>query len=173
MVDDISYESTYPHPPVEVWKALTTREAIRAWLMDNTFQEARVGHRFRFTDKPKKVVGWDGVTECEVVEVVPERRLVLRFGDGTGGFPETRVAWDLEPAAGGTRVRFRHEGFTGFKGWMMRQGMDRGWGRIVQHGLPFVLAAMREGAVPTREATRAAAKQGVRTEHHAARRAQP
>lgn len=172
MVDDIAHEATYPHPPAAVWKALTTREAIRAWLMDNTFEEARVGHAFRFMDKPKKLVGWDGVTECEVVEAVPERRLVLRFGDGSGGFPPTRVVWELEPAPEGTRVRFRHEGFTGFKGWMMRQGMAHGWAGIVERGLPYVVGQMAQGRVPTKAETREAARK-ARTEQHAARRAQP
>lgn len=193
MTDDIVHEATYPHPPSAVWKALTTREALRAWLMDNTFEEARVGHTFRFMDKPKKIVGWDGITECEVLEAVPERRLVFAFGTGRDeptrsargpastlpggagrdGFPATRVAWTLEPTPeGGTRVRFRHDGFTGFKGWMMRQGMNQGWGRMHRHAIPYVLDEMARGRMPTQETTRAEAKRRTRSEH-AARRAQP
>ena len=173
MTDDIVHEATYPHPPSAVWKALTTREALRAWLMDNTFEEARVGHAFRFMDKPKKIVGWDGITECEVLEAVPERRLVVAFGPGRDSFPATRVAWTLEPTPeGGTRVRFRHDGFTGLKGWMMRQGMDQGWGRMHRHAIPYVLDEMAHGRMPTQEATRAEAKRRTRSDH-AARRAQP
>ena len=57
MVEDIVHEATHPHPPAAVWRALTTREALGVW--------------------PRKVVGWDGVARCEVLEVLPERRLAV------------------------------------------------------------------------------------------------
>lgn len=169
MTEDIVHEATYPYPPEEVWRALTTREAIAAWLMETDFREPVVGHRFQFRDKPRRVVGWDGVTDCEVLEVDPPRGLVYRFGAAQGGFPATRVAWDLDPVAGGTRVRLRHSGFTGFKGWMMRQGMNHGWGKIVRHAIPFVVERMRGGAVPTREETKRVAQVGAQEDHQAAR----
>ena len=173
MVDDIAHEATYPHPPEKVWKALTTPEAVGAWLMENTMREATPGHRFEFRDKPKPVVGWDGRTACEILEVDPPRRLVIRFGDGTGGFPVTRLVFDLQPTPeGGTRLRFRHEGFTGFKGWLMRKGMDQGWRGIVRYAIPLVVADLDRGATPVRESVRAEAKRARRAEH-AARRAQP
>lgn len=167
MTDDIVHETTYPHPPEAVWRALTTPEALGAWLMATDFQEATVGHRFQFRDKPKKVVGWDGITECEVLEAVPPQRFVFRFGGA--GHGDTFVSWDLEPVAEGTRVRFRHWGFTGFKGWLMRQGMNQGWGAMVRHAIPFVIGEMLRGRMPSREETRAAGKKGVRTEHQAAK----
>jgi uncharacterized protein YndB with AHSA1/START domain len=168
MTEDIVHEATYPHPPDLVWRALTTQDALRAWLMDNTLEKAEVGHRFRFMDKPKRIVGWDGVTECEVVEAAPPRRLVIRFGIDDG---PTTVTFDLEPTPeGGTRLRFRHEGFSGAKGWLMRQGMNQGWGGMVRHSIPFVLDRLTRGEVPTREETTAIRKSGLRTEH-AARRA--
>ena len=79
MTDDIVHEATYPFPPEAVWRALTTPEAMGAWLMETTFREPVVGHRFQFRDKPKRVVGWNGITECEVVEVTPPRRFVFKF----------------------------------------------------------------------------------------------
>lgn len=159
MTEDIIHEARYPFPPALVWRALTSREAMNAWLMENDFGSATVGHRFQFRDKPKKVVGWNGITDCEVVEVVPERRFVIAFGTGRDEFPATRVTWELEPTVdGGTRVRFRHAGFTGMKGWLMRAGMNNGWGRMVRHSIPFVLARMSHGSIPTRDETRAAAR---------------
>ena len=167
MTENIVHEATHPFPPADVRRALTTPAAMGAWLTETTFQEATVGHRFEFRDKPKKVVGWNGVTRCEVPEVVPERRFVIRFGDGEQGFAPTRVVWELEPAPEGTRVRLRHEGFMGLKGWLMRQGMNQGWGAIVRHAVPFVATAMARGAMPTREETRAASKAGFRADHRA------
>lgn len=170
MTEDIVHEATYPHSPETVWRVLTTPAAMGAWLMETDFQGPTVGHRFTFRDKPR--LGWSGVTACEVLEADAPRRLVFSFGDESEGSPTTRVAWELEPVGGGTRVRFRHSGFTGFKGWMMRQGMNHGWRRIVGHSIPYVIDTMLSGSVPTREATRAAAKERSRSEH-AARRAQP
>ena len=169
MTEDIVHEATYPYPPEAVWKAITTPAALSAWLMQTDFVEPKVGHRFQFRDKPRKVVGWDGVTDCEVLEAAPPNRFVIAFGTGRDGFPPTRVSWDLEAVPGGTKVKFRHAGFTGFRGWMMRQGMNHGWGRMVQHAIPFVIAEMQRGSVPSRDAVRAHAKQGAREDHHAAR----
>src|SRR5688572_1935374 len=98
MTEDIVHEATYPYPPATVWRAITTPQALNSWLMQNDFQGPTVGHKFQFRDKPKKVVGWDGVTDCEVLEVVPERRFVIAFGTGRDGFPATRVAFELEPS---------------------------------------------------------------------------
>lgn len=167
MTDDIVHEATYPYPPAEVWRALTSREAMSAWLMQTTFDEAKVGHRFEFRDKPR--LGWSGVTECEVLEVVPERRLVFSFAAQEDKGSPTRVEWDLAAVPGGTRLRLRHSGFTGFKGWMMRAGMNNGWGAIVRHAIPFVVARMRAGSVPSREETREVKKRGWRGEVQSAK----
>lgn len=169
MVEDIVHEATYPYPPAEVWRALTRRETMRAWLMETTFDEARVGHRFEFRDEPR--VGWSGVTKCEVLEAVPERRLVFSFQAQEDAGRPTTVAFDLEPAGDGTRVRLRHSGFTGFKGWMMRAGMNGGWGAILRHAVPFVIERVREGRVPTREETKEVRKRGWRAERSASPRA--
>lgn len=160
MTEDIVHEATYPYPPAEVWRVLTTGSAIGAWLMETDFAEARVGHRFTFKDKPR--VGWSGVTECEVLEVVPERRLVYSFAAAEDKTTPTKVEWDLTPTADGTRLRLRHSGFTGFKGWMMRMGMNNGWGGIVRGGIPYVVERSRAGVTPTREETRDALRRAMR-----------
>lgn len=166
MTDDIVQEATYPYPPAVVWRALTDPAAIGSWLMETDFKEPVVGHRFQFRDKPR--MGWSGVTDCEVVEVVPEKRFVYRFGDAAEGFPATRVIWEMEPAGpNATRVRFRHTGFVGFKGWMMRAGMNNGWWRIIQFGIPYVIAQLQAGRTPARDETKAHAKSAARGEHKA------
>ena len=153
MTDDIVHEATYPYPPADVWRAIVTPEALSSWLMQNDLKEAKVGERFEFRDKPRPM--WNGITKCEVVELVPERRFVLAFGLESEFL--TRVSFELEPTAeGGTRLKFRHSGFQGLKGWMMRAGMKNGWGGMVQRAIPFVVESMRRGRIPARDETKAA-----------------
>ena len=72
----LRFEATYPHPPSKVWKVITTREHLSRWLMENDF-EPRVGHHFQFRAQP--IGGWDGIVNCEVLELVPERKLVMTW----------------------------------------------------------------------------------------------
>jgi uncharacterized protein YndB with AHSA1/START domain len=125
----IVVERVMPHPPEKIWRALTTSALIVEWLMKNDFQPV-VGHCFQFSATP--VPGWSGVTNCEVLEVDPPRRLAYRWGDGTESDSGLRtvVTWTLTPEDGGTRVRMEHAGFRpqdegGYK------GMGGGWPRIV------------------------------------------
>ena len=144
MKTDLKFEITYPHPPQKVWRALTDPEAIAQWLMKNNF-EARVGHRFQFQAPPRP--GWDGVVKCEVLEVEPPRRLVYSW---CGGNQNTTVAWTLEPAAEGTRLRLEHAGFRGLRGWMISRILGKGWGsKILKINIPALLSRWGgEGRVP-------------------------
>jgi uncharacterized protein YndB with AHSA1/START domain len=156
MAQDITCEATYPYSPAQVWQALTRSDVVASWLMDNTLGTPVVGHRFRFTDRPRPF--WDGVCECEVVTAEPDRELALRWalreGDAASG---SRVTWTLAPAAdGGTKLSFRHAGLTGPLGWVMKQGMTKGWNRMVSRSLPFVLEQLAKGQVPTRSQVKAA-----------------
>ena len=65
---DIVVEEVLPYPPERVWKALTTAELIGQWLMPNDF-EPMVGKCFTFKTRP--IGDWDGVVQCEVLEVAP------------------------------------------------------------------------------------------------------
>jgi uncharacterized protein YndB with AHSA1/START domain len=49
----------------------------------------------------------------EILEVVPETRLVYSWGWGdTAPAARTRVAWDLAPGEDGTRVTLTHDGWA-------------------------------------------------------------
>ena len=126
----IVVERTMPHPPQKIWRALTSAPLIAEWLMKNDF-EPRLGHRFTFRATP--VPGWSGVTNCEVIEVDPPRRLAYRWGDGTESESGLRtiVTWTLTPTSDGTHVRMEQSGFRpqdegGY------QGMSGGWPHIVE-----------------------------------------
>jgi uncharacterized protein YndB with AHSA1/START domain len=69
-----------PEPAETIWRALTDSALIAEWSTGNDFA-SEVGRGFRFRAKP--VPGWSGVTNCEVLEVEPPRRLVYSWGDGS------------------------------------------------------------------------------------------
>ncbi|HEX9051517.1 MAG TPA: SRPBCC domain-containing protein [Anaeromyxobacter sp.] len=149
MIPDIVHEATYPYPPELVWRAIAAPDALEAWLMRNDLREPGVGGRFRFVDRPRPF--WDGVCECEIAEADAPRRFALRWGVGGKAAPSD-VSWTLEPApGGGTHVTFRHAGLTGAMGWIMKKGMDRGWRRMMEASIPFVLARLAAGRLPTRD----------------------
>jgi uncharacterized protein YndB with AHSA1/START domain len=126
----LTFERLIPHPVERVWAALTQPALIAQWLMQNTF-EARVGHKFTFRAQP--VPGWSGVTNCEVLELVPMQKLVYSWGDGSESVSGLRTiaTWTLSAEGAATRVRFVHSGFReqdrdGY------QGMGSGWPRILE-----------------------------------------
>jgi uncharacterized protein YndB with AHSA1/START domain len=155
MADDITAEATSPHAPAAVWAALSRSDALSAWLMDNDLQGAlQTGARFSFRDRPRPF--WDGVCPVEVVEASAPERLVWRWNTRQGEAAST-VTFVLSPTSdGGTRLSFRHSGLVGVSGWFMRVGMTKGWQGMVARAIPFVVDGLAKGAVPTREATKAA-----------------
>jgi uncharacterized protein YndB with AHSA1/START domain len=135
---DIHLLRDYPYPPAEVWRALTDRELLAAWLMQNDF-EARVGHRFRMQTEPAP--GFDGIVHAEVLELVPPERMVWRW---QGGGIDTRLTFRLEPrvvfARAGTRLRLDHEGFEGLPATLVSFILGAGWARMLRGRFPQVLA---------------------------------
>jgi uncharacterized protein YndB with AHSA1/START domain len=141
---DLKFDITYSHAPEKVWRALTDPQAIAQWLMKNNF-EARAGHKFQFKASPRP--GWDGVVNCEVLEVDPPRRLVYTW---CGGNQNTTVTWTLEAVAEGTRLRLEHAGFRGLRGWMISRILGKGWrSKILKVNIPALLARWGgQGTVP-------------------------
>jgi uncharacterized protein YndB with AHSA1/START domain len=134
---DIVVEGVLPHAPEVVWKTLTTAELISRWLMPNDFAPV-VGARFTFRTMP--MGDWDGVVHCEVLEVVPNRRLVYGWKGGSeshakyGSKLDTVVTWTLTPVAGGTQLRLVHAGFRSPDNDFAFDAMSPGWGRVL-HGI--------------------------------------
>jgi uncharacterized protein YndB with AHSA1/START domain len=122
---DIVVEDLVPHPPEKVWKALTSAELIARWLMPNDFEPV-VGKRFTFKTRP--IGDWDGVVHCEVLEVVPHRRLAYSW---KGSNLDSVVTWTLQPERDGTRLRMVHAGFRSPDNDTAYNAMSPGWGRIM------------------------------------------
>lgn len=129
-LQSIVVERDMPHAPEKVWKALTTSHLVGEWLMQNDFQP-QLGHRFNFRAKP--VMGWNGVTDCEVLQIEPCRVLAYSWnasGEQAADGLKSTVTWTLTPIDGGTRVRMEHSGFRP-QDEMGRQAMSGGWPRIL------------------------------------------
>ena len=104
-------ERRVPHSLDKVWRALTQAPLLEDWLMANEFAPV-VGHRFTFHMPPME--GWNGVTDCEVLTVVPHAELSYTWnasGEEAATGLQTVVKWTLEEIAGGVLVRMEQSGF--------------------------------------------------------------
>ena len=129
----IVVERTLPYPAETIWRALTDPALIARWLMPNDFAPA-AGHKFNFRTRP--MGDWDGVVDCEVLEIEPHRILRYSWEGGTktnlkyGARLESTVTWTLTPVPGGTLVRMVHDGF-GPDNNAAYDAMSPGWSRIL------------------------------------------
>ncbi len=104
-------ERRVPHSLDKVWRALTQAPLLESWLMANNFEPV-VGHRFTFHMPP--MPGWNGVTDCEVLSVVPREELSYSWnasGEEAATGIRTVVRWTLESVDGGVLVRMEQSGF--------------------------------------------------------------
>jgi uncharacterized protein YndB with AHSA1/START domain len=113
--------------------------------MPNDF-ELRLGHRFQFKTKPAP--GFDGIVRCEVLEIIPFRKLVYSW---VGGRVTTQVTWRLAPEGTGTRLTLDHDGFSGLRGFFVGGILGKGWrSKILPVNLPALLSRWDgSGPVPT------------------------
>jgi uncharacterized protein YndB with AHSA1/START domain len=134
MKADIDVTVSYPHSVSRVWEALTSSEALAAWLMPNDFKPV-VGHRFMFRTRPAP--GFDGIVRCEVLELDPARQMVWSWA---GGNIDTTVTFTLEETAdGGTRLRMHQVGFHGLGAQLTRRILAGGYRKILGQRLPAYL----------------------------------
>ena len=117
-------EREMPHSPEKVWRALTQGPLIEEWLMKNDFQPV-VGHPFNFRANP--VPNWNGIIDCEVLEVEPNSR--LSYSWGSMGMKSV-VAWTLTPTKGGTHVRMEQSGFESEESAYYK-GASYGWQKFI------------------------------------------
>jgi uncharacterized protein YndB with AHSA1/START domain len=128
-------EREMPHPPEKIWRALTQGELIKEWLMENDFQPT-VGHEFTF--RAKAVPNWNGVIECKVLVVEPNKQLSYTWGSMGMG---TVVAWTLTPTRTGTLVRMEQSGF-GEDQEANYKGANYGWQKFIGN-LEKVVAGLK------------------------------
>jgi uncharacterized protein YndB with AHSA1/START domain len=123
MKRDLVLECIYAQPIDHVWRALTDSALLKEWLMENDFSPV-AGARCQFRMKPQP--GFNGVIQCEVLEVQQPCRLVYTW-DGGGMWGRTTLTWTLEPCDEGTKLRLEHKGFSGFRPFVLSLMMGSGW----------------------------------------------
>jgi uncharacterized protein YndB with AHSA1/START domain len=117
-------EREMPYPAEKVWRALTQGPLIKEWLMDNDFQPV-AGHKFKFRSTP--VQGWDGIIDCEVVVVEPNKKLSYTWT--TMGLA-TVVVFTLAASNSGTKVRMEQSGFRSDRDAAFK-GATYGWQKFI------------------------------------------
>lgn len=103
----------FQQPPSEVWEYLTRPELIEQWLMKSDFQPIP-GYKFRFTFVPKNESNYEGIVDCEVLEVKPFTKLSYSWNGATkdrSRIFNSKVEWTLLPSDNGTELQLKHEGF--------------------------------------------------------------
>ena len=128
-------EREFPYPAEKVWRALSEGTLIKQWLMDNDFQPV-VGHQFKFRSTP--VPNWDGIIDCEVQVVEPNKKLSYTWG--TMG-QSSVVVWTLAATSTGTLLRMEQSGFGPGQDAAYK-GATYGWNKFIG-GMERVLAGLQ------------------------------
>jgi uncharacterized protein YndB with AHSA1/START domain len=141
---DLTVETDLPHPPADVWQALTDPAALAEWLMPVEDFAPVPGQVFRLRAKP--MPGWDGVIEGRVL-AAEEPHLLAYTWKGSRMRTPTTVRWTLTelPGGAGTHLRLDHQGFDGLGGAVLAFMHRGGWKRFVTRRLPAHLAATVPG----------------------------
>lgn len=135
IVQNIVIDEVFPHTPELIWKAITSGELIGRWLMTPTGFAPVKGTRFTYQTTPGGA--WDGVIHCEVLDVVPNERLVYAWKGGHesnvgyGSPLDTVVTFTLSKTGTGTRLRLVHAGFALPRNETAFQKMGAGWRSIL------------------------------------------
>jgi uncharacterized protein YndB with AHSA1/START domain len=140
-VSAIRLVKDYPHSPEKVWRAVTDPALIPLWTATGAGGRTEgfatvVGTKFQFIGKPKP--GWNGVVDCEVLEVLEPSLLRWSWTDTSSG-DTTQVVYRIEPHTGGTRFTYEHTGFTGISGFFMAQLLGHVRRKMLNQGLSAVL----------------------------------
>jgi uncharacterized protein YndB with AHSA1/START domain len=111
-------ECDLPEPRDKVWRALTEKELLAAWLLPNDIRP-EVGAKFQLEPACAGCEARAGcaATECEVLEAEPGRTLRWRQREPADAvsprqYVESVVSFELaDLPGGGTHLRVVHDGF--------------------------------------------------------------
>ncbi|MCB8879944.1 SRPBCC domain-containing protein [Acidisoma cellulosilytica] len=143
---DITVTDIFPHAPETIWKTLTSGALMGRWLgMTPVGFEPVIGNRFTYRTTPAGE--WDGTIHCEILDLIPNRRLRYSWKGGhagnTGyGSPlDTIVTFTLEKVTGGTRLSLVHAGFVLPRNETAYRNMSGGWTKVI----PRIITIAGEG----------------------------
>ncbi|MCH8231255.1 MAG: SRPBCC domain-containing protein [Bacteroidetes bacterium] len=110
--NNIRKKRTFTQPVREVWGAISKRQKLEEWFLENTFSTVE-GKAFEFFDKPGEK--WKGVYQCEILSVQPPYNLAYTWAHNKLKFT-TYVWWRLDTLNGNTVLELEHSGFKGLSG---------------------------------------------------------
>lgn len=90
MKADVSLDYQFTSSIEEVWNALTDSDTLAKWIWKNDFKPI-VGHKFQFRAEPNE--WWDGIVDCEVLEVNEPHSLSYTWASAG---ESTTVTWTLK-----------------------------------------------------------------------------
>ena len=135
----VHLERVLPAPPDRVYRAWLDPELVRRWMAPTGMQvtrvdvEERVGGPYRVWHRTED--GEAGGFECEILELVPDRRLVFRWGFvGPGANRRAGVRFGPDGLSGRrtggtTRLTLVHEKLDGLRAAMppVAENVGPGW----------------------------------------------
>lgn len=129
--DSITLTWEIPHPPAKVWRALTETDLLSEWIMA-TDLKLEIGYKFTFRQAPTP--WWDGIVNCEILEIEPNKKLAYSWKaqpGNDGKFQlDTVVIWSLIPSGQGTTLSLTQTGFQP-NNKQAFAGAKAGWDRNV------------------------------------------
>jgi uncharacterized protein YndB with AHSA1/START domain len=152
----VRLERVIPAPPREVYRAWLDPDVLRRWLapggitVKRAAVEARVGGHFRIwhVESGSDIGGF----ECEIVELVPDQRIVFRWGfvgpERTAGQVfDSRLTITLQPTReGGTLLTLLHERLEDLAAAMpdIADSVEVGWELVLEKLAVIVEAKGRD-----------------------------
>ncbi|MDZ4715397.1 MAG: SRPBCC domain-containing protein [Cytophagales bacterium] len=138
---NVVVERVFDAPVKKVWQALTVNELMKQWHFDVPGFKAEKGFKFEFTSGPSPERQY--VHLCEIVEVIPERKLAHTWMyKGYEG--SSTVMFELFDEGGKTRLKLTHSGIDSFpisNTDFARGNFEKGWTEIVNTSLKKFLEA--------------------------------
>lgn len=129
MPKDIKHTWSFEHPKEVVWEYLTDPSLLSQWLMETNFKPI-VGHKFQLYAKPSVKMRFDGNIYCEVLEIIPFKKLSFSWKGGPSKEKVTLdsvVTWELFQTEKGTDLVLEHKGFKGLRNFVGYVFMNEGW----------------------------------------------
>ncbi|QXV64020.1 SRPBCC domain-containing protein [Mucilaginibacter sp. 21P] len=146
MERNIKIKWYFPYSVEKVWECLTDPSLLDTWLVKNDFKPV-VGHQFNFFTKPLPKMDFDGIIYCEVLEVLPLKRLVYTWkGCPAPGVIklDTILCWTIIPREDGTEVILEHKGFKGFGNVLSSIFMGNSWRKRIRQRFELTLKELIE-----------------------------
>jgi uncharacterized protein YndB with AHSA1/START domain len=104
--ESIAFELDLQHAPAKVWRALTEPKLLSQWLLPIAALKLEPGSAFTFNAPPQPQ--WDGVVDCELLEVEDQKTLRYRW---VVGQLDTVVTLTLTPTESGSLLSVVQSGF--------------------------------------------------------------